>query len=358
MAKGNKGEWSEFYAFLKLLDERALFGANNNLEKLIDVSHPILEIIREETSGIRRYKFQDEQHVAIYRDGAIISVVDVSDLKTTTRHILDSIIEGGGGATFAIDGSDAILAKYEATTLKAGNDRKEDITLQIHDSKTGLDPEVGYSIKSLLGGAPTLLNASGATNFVYKVSGLGKSVLQNINSIEGRSKIRDRVSEIKKLGGSFDFYGMSSEIFEKNLRRIDTALPEIIAKLLLKYYDGEGRVFSDLVASMNENDLKIQTFNLSQGDYMFKLKGLLYNVALGMVPGTLWDGDVRAQGVIIVRSDGELVCYQVYDINIFREYLLNTTSFETPSTSRHGFGELYESGEDICFKLNLQIRYR
>ena len=32
MTKANKGEWSEFYAFLKLLDEKKLFAADKNLE--------------------------------------------------------------------------------------------------------------------------------------------------------------------------------------------------------------------------------------------------------------------------------------------------------------------------------------
>ena len=34
MISGNKGEWSEFYAFLKLLCDNKLYAADENLEKL------------------------------------------------------------------------------------------------------------------------------------------------------------------------------------------------------------------------------------------------------------------------------------------------------------------------------------
>jgi len=43
--ENNKGEWSEFYAFLKILEERKLFAADKNLEIIDDkffVFHKIM----------------------------------------------------------------------------------------------------------------------------------------------------------------------------------------------------------------------------------------------------------------------------------------------------------------------------
>jgi len=34
--KANKGEWSEFYAFLKILEDKKLFAANKNFEIITD----------------------------------------------------------------------------------------------------------------------------------------------------------------------------------------------------------------------------------------------------------------------------------------------------------------------------------
>ena len=41
----------------------------------------------------------------------------------------------------------------------------------------------------------------------------------------------------------------------------------------------------------------------------------------------------------------------------FRDYLFNSTKLDTPSTSRHDFGYLYNEDGEIFLKLNLQVRF-
>ena len=48
---GNKGEWSELYAFMKLLSQGRVYAANEKVEKIDDVFYPILKIMREEQKG-------------------------------------------------------------------------------------------------------------------------------------------------------------------------------------------------------------------------------------------------------------------------------------------------------------------
>jgi len=42
----NKGEWSEFYTFLRLLADGKLYAADSDLNKIEDLYYPILKIIR------------------------------------------------------------------------------------------------------------------------------------------------------------------------------------------------------------------------------------------------------------------------------------------------------------------------
>jgi hypothetical protein len=44
MIKGNKGEWSEFYAFLKLLSDRKLFAADE-LKKITRSTEEIAKLL-------------------------------------------------------------------------------------------------------------------------------------------------------------------------------------------------------------------------------------------------------------------------------------------------------------------------
>ena len=77
-----------------------------------------------------------------------------------------------------------------------------------------------------------------------------------------------------------------------------------------------------------------------------------------MVPGTKWTGDFEATGgYIIVKDDGDVVCYHIYNRNAFRNYMIDNTRFDTPSTSRHGFGSIYEENSEQWLKLGVQIRF-
>lgn len=357
MIKGNKGEWSEFYTFIKLLAEKQLNAADEDLQKIQDIFYPVLKIIREEASGKIDYEFADDGKVKILQAGTEIALVDGADLRTKVAEIFRAI-KDGAESTFTIPVADDLMTRFHATRLKAGNARKEDITLKIHDHVTGTEPEIGFSIKSMLGAASTLLNPSAATNFIFKIDGLDESRITTINAIDTRSRVRDRLSAIVAAGGSFSYAGISSDTFTRNLRRVDTVLPEIVAQLLLAFYLGKGSSLPELVANLGDDETNILSFDLDRSDYEFKLKSLLHNVALGMVPDTAWDGLIRAHGgYIIVREDGEIVCYHVYNADAFRAYLFKNTRFDTPSTTRYGFGQIYNESGSLFIKLTLQIRF-
>ena len=94
--------------------------------------------------------------------------------------------------------------------------------------------------------------------------------------------------------------------------------------------------------------------------YECKVKNFLVASALGMVPHTPWSGKYEANGgYLIVKDDGDVLCYHFYDRNLFEEYLYCNTRLETPSLTKYGFGELYrEQDGKLYFKLNLQVRFK
>lgn len=356
MITGNKGEWSEFYAFIKLLVDKKIIGADQDLEKIEAIFFPILKIIREESEGKLEYELQQGEKVKILHSNGETAIVDTSDLKTKVAEIFNEIKEKS--QTFSIPLAEELFDRFAVKTLNAGNARKEDLILKVHDHTIGRDHEIGFSIKSKLGSPATLLNASGATNFTYKITGLDTRKVKKINAIDTKSKIRDRLSAIRKAGGTFAFYGVESEIFERNLRKIDTIMPEIMAEVLLAYFSDKGATFTELLQHLHDEEVQILTFKLTTEDYEYKIKSLLNNAALGMVPASPWDGTLRAHGgVIIVREDGEIVCYHLYNAEAFRNYLFNNTRMESPSATRHGYGSVYEENGGLFIKLNLQIRF-
>ena len=78
-----------------------------------------------------------------------------------------------------------------------------------------------------------------------------------------------------------------------------------------------------------------------------------------MTPAKEWSGrDDATGGYVIVRDDGKVLAFHIYNRDMFEDYLLESTKFETASTSRHGFGNVYEEDGEFFINLNLQIRFR
>ena len=244
--------------------------------------------------------------------------------------------------------------------IKANPKEKRDITIVVHDPKTGFNPKLGFSIKSQLGNPSTLLNASKSTNFIYEIENfdINDQIVKKINEINTPSKIRDRIQKIEEMGGHFCFIRTQNKNFGLNLTLIDSSLTKTISEILISYYKGESTSLFDLLNYMIIKNPLNYDLDSDHPFYEYKIKRLLLDIALGMTPTKVWDGYYDASGgYIVVKENGEILCYHIYNINEFQEYLLNNTKLETPSSSRHDFGLIYRKNSKLFFKLNLQIRF-
>jgi type II restriction enzyme len=353
----NKGEWSEVYVFLKLLADGKLYAADKDLNKIEEIYYPILKVLKEGTSG--DLEFIRNTHIKVIdKDGNILIKLTVEEFKEKSIELLHEI-QNSKKSAFDVPNILSFMHSIKITKLKAKSKEKRDITLIVHDLFTGYNPILGFSIKSRLGSASTLINASGSTNFVYRLSiPLDEHTVNEINSIDGNSKIRDRVIEISKRESELEYYGMQNEKFEQNLMMIDSQFPIIISEILKLFYSGQGNRISDLVEKLKE--LNPCNFNLENNHpyYEYKIKNFLTDSALGMTANTIWTGHYDANGgYIIVKEDGDILCYHIYNRNEFQDYLYDNTKLETPSSSKHGFGEIYNINGTQFFKLNLQVRF-
>ena len=231
----------------------------------------------------------------------------------------------------------------------------------LYDQRTGTNPELGFSIKSQLGGASTLLNAGKTTNFIFKINNL--TLIQNqileINGIETRSKIKDRIKKITELGGELQFQKTESSVFGNNLILIDSALPKIIAESLHLFFTSTFSAVLDLTAQISATNPLDYNLDTNHPFYSYKIKRFLTDIALGMMPSKVWTGELDATGgYLVVKDNGEVLCYHIYNRNEFEDYLFTNTKLETASSTRHEFGKIYEENGQLYFKLNLQIRFK
>lgn len=357
MITGNKGEWSEIYALFKLLGDKQLFLGDKDLQKLEGLVFPIIKILRTESSGDFEYSIKDE--IILVSGNEQILQIPISVFKEKALFLLNAIKENRK-RTFSVPEIEEFMQSINCISLKASSSTKTDITIVIHDYRANLKPTLGFSVKSQLGNPSTLLNAGRTTNFIYKIKGikLSKKEVEQINSISTRSKIMDRIVQVQNKGGQFEFLKTERQVFSNNLVLIDSMLPKILSHIVFDFYSSEYSLLSDLVELIEKkNPLSFDTEN-DHKFYDYKTKRFLTDVALGMVPSKVWTGKYEATGgYLIVKDDGDILCYHIYNRNEFEDYLLNNTKLDTASSSRHKFGYTYIQKGELFFNLNLQIRF-
>ena len=180
--------------------------------------------------------------------------------------------------------------------------------------------------------------------------------INEVNSVSGHL---DRIKALYNKGCKLEYYNVEHRTFKNNLLFLDGYMPQFIADCLVEFSTSEATSIKECVNKVAQKN----PFGFD-GDaisfYSHKMKVLLLDAALGMTPATEWTGRYDANGgYIVVKKDGDLVCYHFYNRNDIEDYLYSNTRFDTPSRTRYGFGKLYKEADgNLYFKLNLQIRFK
>lgn len=225
----------------------------------------------------------------------------------------------------------------------------------------------------------TLFNAGPGTNFIYRVvPPVGITIDCNTFNAEtycDNGKIAKRFAKLKnELNCQIIFKGVQSKCLDQNLKTIDYSLPQLLAQLLqIRFLNNitDLKRCTEILTEQNPLGFDSETHGPV---YEYKVKRFLQDCAMGMTPETPWLGLYDANGgQIIVKEDGEIVCYHIYELNRFMEYLFKSTKFESPSTSedenhpgypranakkKFFYGWIYEEDGEYRIKLNLQIRFK
>ena len=351
----NKGDWSEFYIMLYLLGARKLYTADESLQKLENIHFPIKRVIREDVKDENvNFIVKDVERVDIYLNETLVKTMTSAEFEEEADLLYSDILAGSG--SFDIPRSEEFLNSIYLKRVAAPSTDIADIRMELHDTYTGIDQVMGFSAKSYIGGAPTLLNASGATNFVYEVTRLTDAQMEMINAINSKTKILDRIHAIGSLGGTLTYVKTANSTFAENLMMIDSNMEVIIAEMLLYSYTfGIVDCKTIVEALESSNPLRYSRTDA----YSYKFKQFLCAKALGMEPSVRWSGEDEANGgFVVAKSDGDVLAYHLYNRDKFKKYLFESTKFERGSTTRHGYATIYKENDKMYINLNLQIRFK
>ena len=413
----NRGEWTEAYVFLRLLGDGRIYGASADLVKDELTYIDIINIIRDEPDKcliFERFVKDEVAYVQSFKGDEKLKIITAPELTEKATLLYEKIRNVTAGDRkiqvpeiqkymegLSIDSPKANLSEDAKEKYGA----KTDIIVTTEDSFDHVRTVGGFSIKSHIGSSPTLFNCSQSSGFVYKIVGCDVDGMHRLNYKEGFLRIITAIKEEYSL----EYVGCRNEIFEQNIRVVDSRMDEILQKAMLMQI----RYVKGLKSSGIPEVCKVLAAHNPIGVrnpevfYEAKLKSFLFASFAGMTASEEWSGRKKLTGGYIdVDREGELLYYRAISDDIFENYLFKHTYIDRPdrgykkdlavaeakaridenrsltdeeifwiehsekidektkekkivkNAKKGDFGYVYQDGDDFYIVINFQVRFR
>ena len=340
--RGNIGEWSEAYTFLRLLLDGEASEADSDFQPL-GSGIKFDQLMRDENAG---RKSLDTRQLNYGLDGFSVTPHEIEEALREFERLVSTRKKLGSFELPAVSG---VLQRLGMDQLKASSKTKIDLLAKLDTGLPGQDKIVGFSIKSELGSPSTLVNAGSHTAFKFELIGDVGLALRLGEEVPS-SQVANLLKRLAENQVFLNPVGPKSSRFRENLEFFGTDAPNLVSSLLVGYYSGLGKSVWSLL-----HNLGFEGSHHDQAKY--KVGQFLRAAALGMRPATPWTGFNELHGgFLILRKTGKVLALLASNEELFREYLLKHSYFDTPSTPRHKFGFIYLEDGVAYLDLNLQIR--
>ncbi len=318
-AKKNKGEWSESLALLKLLySSNWHINLGNKEGKITEEYAEVVEIKASEKDKTIYRNIDDE---AFYVNDKRFNKKDAEEVF----HDFYSLVRDGSSAFLIED--DKIIEFCDSIDLpsKAPAGVKADLLFKFKDE----DLFEGVSLKSSVGGKPTLVNASAQTLISYKITTTRdfnilkanpKKLRRTQSGLKESSDVEGSVRYVEENSTSWECC-IEGENFKKTLTKINKDLPNLIGQLTYYSYLSNSRKSSFLFANNGFIDDEKEMFK----DFL-----MIYHS--GVTPSIEWDGTLPCKCILDFRDD-KIALYRSSEISsAYEDYLFEVTAFDTPSS--------------------------
>ncbi|AFL69082.1 HpaII family restriction endonuclease [Sulfurospirillum barnesii] len=346
----NKGEWSELYTFLYLLENSNLVIVDENLQVINNKLFKILEIILAD----KKYEIQPNQIIKLCnnREGKNYTI---SDLSKQSKILLSKIVaHKSANGSFEIDEISSFINDFfDGKKPKGASNVKGDLEANVADNRLNVCVNLKYNIKSSLGASATLLNASNHTNFIYELTNINDNIMDANNAIHTHNKLLDRCIFLNQNNVTINFVKVESTTLDYNLKLVDSNLGIFLAEMLYLSYLKNEKNIKKLINFISKNQDEYSFYEKKVGDFANA-------VTFGMRASEKWNGTNEVNGgIILVTKTGDVYLLDlIYFKNCVDKYLIDNIKLDSPSSSHYGMFDIYKENGRYFFKLNLQIRFK
>ena len=244
----NRGEWAELYVLFKLLAEGKIYSADENLNRNANSYLEIIKIIREEVRNVIS-EYHTGTSVEVFVSGNHVVSIPSVDFLTNADLLLDTINHATGRSFDVTPATEAFMNRAHITQVKAKSvssygdlGGKNDIVMEIRDHSTALISVAGFSIKAKGKSPATLFNTAPASAFVYRLTNLNDTDMNNINNLFTTTGGKDKNARLKyiidhdinmEFVGNKIPEGKEHSVFADNLDMVRGDMQEIMNQAIL-----------------------------------------------------------------------------------------------------------------------------
>lgn len=364
--EATKREWSELYAFFRLLADGSVSLGTPQAKRNEEKMWPIALIQRQEHNGTRRYYIEGETIRMVTelkepQEGAgneTTLCLPRADFGEAAGLILAALKGATDDEVTSPDGIEEFLDAACIFDLEARTEDRTDLSIAFWHVDA---PLTGFNVRSRLSTMNPLLDGGRTANLKFEQTGIkfATPTVSKVNALpESPTEVADRMLLIERLGGHLRYADVADRVFRGNLLMIDLHFPRLLAEMVrTMHLEGMARV-SELTQLMCEvNPLKIKEELIEKhGYYTCKMKQFLLTLALGMRPGKIYNGtDSAVEGILLVDGSGAVLCYHKSEKQLFEEFLFLNSRLEKGPVEKDKYGFLEKENGVYYFKLNAKI---
>mgnify|MGYP004626015849 CR=1 FL=1 len=331
--QATKREWSELYAFFRLLSDGQVYAGTPQVKKDETNRLPVAMIQREEHDGTRQYIIEGDQIRVKSENGE--KLFPREDFQTVAELILQAIKNSREDDVTSPDGVEEFLDEVAIFDLEAKTDDRTDFSVAFYSADA---PLTGLVVRSRMSPMFPLLDGGRSANFKFEQTGIkfANPTVNKINAEGEEDDVLGRMLMIERLGGVLKYNDVADKVFRSNLSMIDLHA---------------GRLFGEMVRLM-----WLDGITTKHCFYEYKVKELLLALMNGMRPAKLYNGtDSAIAGMLFITADGEVLCYQRAFRQTLADFLYFNTRLTKGSTEKDKYGYLERENGVYYFKLNLKI---
>ena len=196
--EATKNEWSELYAFFRLLSDGKISMGTADSKKG-DSEWLISYIQREEHDGTRQYYIEDENIRIISEKGE--KLFPREDFDAVASLVLDAIKTATDNDVDSPEGVEEFLDAVGIFDLEARTEDRTDFSIAFWNANAPLS---GINVRSRLSSMNPLLDGGRTANLKYEQTGVKFAVptVNKVNALpESSNEVTERMLMIERLGG-------------------------------------------------------------------------------------------------------------------------------------------------------------